>query len=235
MINEWLFAIGVGLAPSLIWLLFYLREDKLHPEPIRLIAYTFILGALGTFLVLALQMITHSYLTRMGVGRYDALAIGTFAGIEEIVKFLIILIFVSRRPEFDEPVDAMIYMLTAALGFAAVENIASFFRGADALGSLVNTNSMQVLILRFLGATLVHSLSSATIGYYWGRALRRSHFVAGRILIGLCFAVAIHGVFNYLVIFQGLGAWAMGFVILMGFFVLIDFERLKLWGQQPGR
>ena len=43
--------------------------------------------------------------------------------VEEVVKFMAIRFMILNDPEFDEPVDAMIYMITASLGFAAIENI----------------------------------------------------------------------------------------------------------------
>ena len=46
---------------------------------------------------------------------------------EEVAKYLIIKIRILRDPEFDEPIDAMIYMIIAGLGFAALENILVLF------------------------------------------------------------------------------------------------------------
>ena len=45
------------------------------------------------------------------------------ATIEEIAKFLVIKIKVLKSSELDEPLDIPLYMIIAALCFAAVENI----------------------------------------------------------------------------------------------------------------
>jgi RsiW-degrading membrane proteinase PrsW (M82 family) len=41
----------------------------------------------------------------------------------EIFKYLVVRFKVIKNPAFDEPTDIMLYMIIAALGFAAVENI----------------------------------------------------------------------------------------------------------------
>src|SRR3989344_4541791 len=71
---------------------------------------------------------------------------------------------------FDEPIDAMIYMLTASLGFAAAENIfvvldAIFNNGAAAEGIF------GIIVFRFVGATLLHALSSSIVGYFWAKGI----------------------------------------------------------------
>ena len=42
---------------------------------------------------------------------------------EEFFKLLTVLIFVYKKPAFDEPYDGIIYGAVASLGFATLENI----------------------------------------------------------------------------------------------------------------
>ena len=51
-----------------------------------------------------------------------------WAAAEEILKYLVVRGKVLSDPEFDEPVDAILYMIIAGLGFAAAENILILFR-----------------------------------------------------------------------------------------------------------
>src|SRR3989344_2100149 len=44
-----------GVLPALFWLWFWLREDRLHPEPRRIILECFVLGGAGAFLALVLE------------------------------------------------------------------------------------------------------------------------------------------------------------------------------------
>lgn len=148
------------------------------------------------------------------------------AFIEEYVKYLVVKFLVLRRADFDEPVDAMIYMITAALGFAAVENILfvfPVFRENIFLGLEITTN-------RFLGANLLHALSSAIVGFFLARAWfspHRHHYIA----LGIIFASFLHALFNYLIlIHDGLSEGAMYLFLLlacMAVIVFIDFERLR--------
>lgn len=220
--------IGLGLLPSLTWLFFYLQEDRRHPEPIRLIFYAFIVGGLVTFFVLVTQVFLRQSLGTIGIGARHPFELILFSAIEEIMKFLAVYIFISRRRDFNEPMDAMVYMITVALGFAAVENIASLGQQQTSLiTGISGLASIEVLALRFFGATLLHSLTGAIIGYHWGHAIARGRDIGLGIVLGLGIAILLHAVFNYLILIEGPITWALSFVIFIGFFVIGDFERLK--------
>src|SRR3989344_2488193 len=151
-----------GLIPSFAWLIFYLKED-LHPEPKKLIWETFFTGAIITFVVLKFQIIFNDWLIGQGGMQYSAVSLLGLAAIEEVLKFVAAYLVINHhRKEFDEPVDAMIYMVVAALGFAAVENVAAAFNTPNL--------AMETIALRFVGATLLHTLASGTVGYYWAKS-----------------------------------------------------------------
>lgn len=207
----------LGFFPGIIWLFFFLREDMRRPEPKRLIISTFFLGGLATFVVLPLQIFAKQVLLAGGVPDANPFHLFLLAAFEEVLKFAVVYCWVLRRKEFDEPIDAMIYMVVAALGFATVENIATAIRA---------TNGIELLTLRFIGATLLHSLSSGIVGYYWARgiiACKQVKYVAA----GLLLAIIFHTLFNYLMIVWGPGMRVTGLLVLLGFFVLYDFETLK--------
>lgn len=220
------FTIFLGFIPSLAWLSFYLHEDFRHPEPRMLVAFTFILGGISTFLVLPVQLYFHDILRNFGG---DPFGFGAFlfaAFVEELFKFGMVFLFIRKTAAFNfEPIHAMIYMTTAALGFAAVENIGTLFRASD--GSLLNNVVLETTILRFIGATLLHSLASGVIGYYWGKAMALGKSPT-RFLIGaLIAATVLHTVFNYLIIRTGPISLTVPLLIVAAFFILNDFELLK--------
>lgn len=202
----------------MIWLVFYLREDAKRPEPKRLIIYTFLVGALSTFFALAFQLFYNDIAILQGIGIHSPFSLFFLAAIEELVKFGAVYFSVSKRKEFDEPIDPMIYMITAALGFAAVENVATIFQAPATL---------ETAALRFIGATLLHSLSSAVVGYYWGKALAFKLRPGPMITQGLIWATILHLIFNYLIITTGPIGIVVLFLIFVAFFVLNDFEKLK--------
>ncbi len=218
--------IGIGILPSFAWLVFFLREDIRHPEPKRLIAETFLTGVLFTAVVLVLQMGVRAALGTFGVAAYGWLSLLLLAAIEEVAKFLAAYGVVRSHPrEFDEPVDAMIYMITAGLGLAAVENVALVLQSAS--GALGEPGPIEIGALRFVGATLLHALTSAVVGYAWGRAAFRGLRVRRAIRRGLLLATALHAVFNYLILNYEPVTLPLLFLIFMAVFVLHDFEKLK--------
>ncbi|MBI2278727.1 MAG: PrsW family intramembrane metalloprotease [Candidatus Brennerbacteria bacterium] len=218
--------LAAAFVPALVWLFFFLRED-LHPEPKRLIIKTFLFGAAVTVPTFAIQSVADYFLK----GEFVIL-VATLAFLEEFFKFLAAWFAVRRNPAFDEPVDAMIYTIAAALGFATVENIfvtGSAYPLSASLGVFFAAGgALSILIYRFVGATLLHALASSLVGYAWARGRIRKNprrFVA----LGLAIAGAMHAVFNFLIYrfeYENILVPAL-FLALAGFFVLVDFERLK--------
>ncbi|MFH0806688.1 MAG: PrsW family glutamic-type intramembrane protease [Candidatus Brennerbacteria bacterium] len=216
-----------AFAPALVWLFFFLREDAVHPEPRALIAKVFAAGALASVPTFLVQSWFDGFLK----GEFVVLVI-LLAFIEELFKFGAAWLVVRRDKAFDEPLDAMIYMVAASLGFATVENIfitGSAYPLSASLGVLlVAGGALSTLTYRFLGATLLHVLASSLLGYAWaigwakGRPLR---FVA----VGLLVATVVHAAFNFLIYqfqYENLIIPTL-FLVLAGFFVLADFEKVK--------
>jgi RsiW-degrading membrane proteinase PrsW (M82 family) len=208
----------LGLLPSFAWLIFYLSEDK-NPEPKKTLFFAFIAGGFSTFVVLALQTFINKIAISGGIQEHSPISFLILGGLEEIFKFLAVYLVISKRPEFDEPIDAMIYMITAALGFAAVENVAAIY--ATSMPNILETTT-----LRFFGATLLHTLSSGLIGYYWAKSILANN--SKKILIfGLMFGTSLHAVFNYLIIRYEPVIVPTIFLIIFALFILHDFEKLK--------
>lgn len=214
--------------PPVVWLLFYLREDE-HPEPKRLIVTTFIGGVLIAVPAALLQYyslnITGLSLTTL-TSVYPLQTFFFMALIEEYAKYFVVQNLIMMRPEFDEPIDAMIYMMSSAMGFAAIENAlfslpsfhGEFFRGVELIAG------------RFLGANLLHVLASGIFGYFLAKAFlsrHRSLFV----IAGLIAATLLHTLFNYLILIRESLSEGFSYIIIF-FFVLAlvvftEFERLK--------
>jgi len=218
------FAIILGILPGFAWLTFYLREDSRHPEPRKIIFFTFLLGGIATFIALYIEIFINSYFQKFSISDYSSVSFLSFAFIEEFIKFFIVFWFVRKSKYFDEPVDAMIYTITIALGFATIENIGATINQWNQyleIGAIFHT-----VTLRFIGATLLHSLSSALVGYYWAKGIR-SHDQIPFIFQGLVIATLLHAFFNYLIINGGAVISSTMFLLIIGLFILNDFEKLK--------
>ena len=154
--NIIIYAFIGGTLPAILWLLFWLEEDKKKPEPKGRIIETFIAGMVCVLLVIPLeQVVKNTFSGSMNTSFF------LWALIEELFKFGAVYLFALSKIDMDEPIDAMVYMITGALGFVALEN-ALFIVNPLSQGNIVE--SIITGNLRFMGASLLHVVSSATIG-----------------------------------------------------------------------
>ncbi|OGG53609.1 hypothetical protein A3H16_02270 [Candidatus Kaiserbacteria bacterium RIFCSPLOWO2_12_FULL_53_8] len=196
-------ALAGGILPPLAWLWFWRREDSVHPEPRRLIALAFLAGMVAVAVVIPLEKMAASLISAQEL--WVAAAVGTttltfviWSAMEELIKYVMAKLTVLRRREDDEPIDPVIYMVTVALGFAAAENTLFL------LSPLSGDTLMQTLLtgnLRFVGATLLHVLSSAVIGVALGLSFyKKKSIKRWYALIGVILAATLHSIFNFLIL-----------------------------------
>ncbi|HDQ16795.1 MAG TPA: PrsW family intramembrane metalloprotease [Candidatus Vogelbacteria bacterium] len=237
-----------GFLPAIFWLWFWLKQDKKKPEPKRILLKTFFFGAVMVFLATMIQKSLNdvsffqkagqkiSLIISSGFSLKDIqdeslikilfLAFFVWALIEEVLKFLAAKIAAFDSQYFDEPIDAMIYLITAALGFAAMENTLHFFTDFHYPAILITGN------LRFLGATLVHAVSSAIVGGFIALNFckspeKREAFV----WLGLFFATLLHTLFNlFIIITSGSGQYFLTYLSLwvIAVFLIWFFEKVKV-------
>ncbi len=227
-----LILIITGLLPSVVWLLIYLRGD-IHPEPKKLIVKIFLWGMLVAPLAVLAQYLALATLEASGVAGATLISLLGLAAIEEFLKYLVVKTEIEDEPDFNEPTDAVVYMIIAALGFAAVENISIAFSLAP-MGNVetlsANTGSflniLKILGVRLLGATLLHACASSIVGY----ALAQRVFAKRRVWIisaGLGGAVALHALFNYLILQSSEIRGAVFFLASLGMagIIVLMFKR----------
>jgi RsiW-degrading membrane proteinase PrsW (M82 family) len=211
-----------GILPALLWLWFWLREDNLHPEPRSRVAKTFFAGMLSVVIVLPIQIYISSV---TGKGTSEQYLLWAFT--EESLKFAVAFLVALSTDIMDEPIDAVIYMITASLGFAAVENtlfILNPLLQGDFVRSIVTTN------LRFIGATLLHVVSSASIGLCVALAFYESSKIKhAAVITGLILATALHTAFNLFIIrASAFGTLKVFFFVWLAVVILmLLFEKVK--------
>ncbi|MSU54495.1 MAG: PrsW family intramembrane metalloprotease [Candidatus Staskawiczbacteria bacterium] len=195
-----------GTLPSLIWLLYYLKKD-LHPEPKRTILEIFLLGCLVTIPVYFSQIYITQFLGQVAFFSYYPLFFDilkwfvAIAFIEELFKFFVVKLGAFRSGRLDEPVDLMIYMVVSALGFAAVENILYLAvpLGNNSFSALIQTTAM-ISFIRFIGATFLHTLCSALLGYFLVLGVCKSKRNIFMLITGLALASGFHGLYNFSIV-----------------------------------
>lgn len=185
-------AILGGFLPVFLWLWFWLREDRKHPEPAHLLALAFLAGMLAVAIVIPIQKSIQLII----VGGTLLFTAWSFA--EEIIKYLLARATVLWRKDVDEPIDTVIYMVVVALGFAAAENtlfLLSPLAGQGIIETALTGN------LRFVGATLLHVLSSAVVGLCMAFAFYKSQQVKRLAVVGgVILAALLHSAFNFLIL-----------------------------------
>jgi RsiW-degrading membrane proteinase PrsW (M82 family) len=226
--------IFLSLLPCLFWLVFFYIQDWYDREPLWLVGTSFLLGILSTIPALLFNTIggilVMAFLGNTIIGHL-CLFFGVVGPVEEGVKMLAILIFAYRQPQFDEPVDGIIYSAAAALGFAASENVL-----------YVSRFSISVLVLRGPLANAGHALFSA----FWGLALSRakaSPNLGGKrakiIILGWLTAACIHGLYDFsLTLMSNMPKIVMLAPILLltgGMFIYVEYKVLGMVANSPNR
>lgn len=190
-----IFILIMGILPSVIWLLFYLRKDK-HPEPNKMVLLVFFLGMIAVPVAAIIENYASIYVGKLPIKPLIQTTLQIFIVIaltEEILKYLGVRLISLKNPEFDEPIDVMLYLIIVALGFAAAENILTLYR-LSVVNDIIITS-----ILRFWGATFLHTLASGMTGYYLALSMRKSGIHSKLLVVyGIIIATAIHGAYNYI-------------------------------------
>ncbi len=228
MEKVWLYAAIGGFVPTLFWLFFWMREDVHEREPRKLILKTFIFGAAAAFFaVLFESLVAELHLDTMA-------QVWAFSFIEEFVKLFAVFIAALGSVWNNEREDPMIYMITGALGFSAIENmyyIIDYLNDFRYLETLVDGG------YRFIGASLLHIVTSAIIGFFIARVFFKSAKIrVSMALLGLLVATAMHTLFNWMVTHSYkfytevafYGVWAMIVVVIVVFEILDKNEKYRI-------
>ncbi|MGC8651172.1 MAG: PrsW family intramembrane metalloprotease [Minisyncoccia bacterium] len=223
----------LGILPISIWLMFFLWQDIKKPEPFKWLLLLFACGIVITPLVWYLESL---YLKLLRADLNNDLNLLTIsmvylgiAFIEEMSKFTTAFLILKKNKYFNEAIDAMIYLIVLALGFALVENILA---GSQEIteGNLLLL-VLQTMSLRFVGANLLHALSSGLIGFFWALSLVKKK--KAYLFWGLISGIILHFIFNLVIIkfgglavfFVSLGLFFMTIGLLWAFDILKQIEK----------
>lgn len=189
-----------------LWILYFLRKDK-HPEPFLWLFFAFILGIMSAFF----SFFAENTFAFLETNKPIFFLISAL--IEEFFKFLVILIFIFPQKVFDEPIDAMIYMMVSALGFVSLENILYI--------KSIEWGHFWVIFGRFIGANFLHILSSALIGYGYGYFKKTKNYFL--FLISFLGGWILHFIYNFVIISNVIG-FILILPVLWSVFLLVLIE-----------
>jgi RsiW-degrading membrane proteinase PrsW (M82 family) len=162
-----------------------------------------------------------------GVGGGGFWQLVVWAACEEIIKFLAAYVIAFRTSVFDEPIDAFIYLMTAALGFAAMENTLFL------LQPLLEGNTIESIMtgsLRFMGASLLHVVASGVLSVFVAASYYKKRIIKEIYLIlGLITAIVLHALFNFLIMINEATSIfsVFSFVWATTIILIVALERVK--------
>lgn len=212
----------IGLVPALVWMWFWLSEDR-HHEPAKMLTLSFLGGMAAVIVVLPCQKVVYDYF-----GGDGAVSFGLWAALEEVSKFIFVYFIALRNKKVtDEPLDDIIYLIVSALGFVTLENtlfLIDLVKDGDIVGSIIHGN------LRFIGASLLHTITSATVGiclalsFYKNETSKRLYGLSGLII-----ATVLHTAFNLFIIRESEGNifFIFGAVWVSIVILLLILEKIK--------
>ena len=183
----------VTILPSILIILFFVYSDKFR-EPRGEIVKVFIYGILITIPAYFLN----TYLNAFWYNNFKVSEglIGSFltaAPVEEGLKLSILYFFVYKMKDFNEPIDGIVYGVTASLGFATLENFYYVYLLAD----YFQTSSMSLAIARSFSAVPAHAVFGVFMGYFF---MRYTFIKKGdNLFFAFIIPFVLHGCYNLFV------------------------------------
>lgn len=207
----------LALAPAIILMMYVYFRDKYEKEPIKLILKGVLLGAIVIFPVGLIENYISGFSSNLDMipkAAYDGFIMA--GATEEAFKFLMVFLLVWRNPNFNEKFDGIVYAVSVALGFAAVENLFYVFSG----------NSLQVGLLRAFTAVPGHAIFGIVMGFYLGLAKfdlqRRGKWLLRAFLVPWL----LHGLYDFMIM-SGYPLLILAFIPFLIFMYRIGLKRMK--------
>lgn len=208
----------IAIAPIVFLAWFIYSRDRYDPEPRRLIVKTFLVGAVLVVPVVVVELVGSQLIPPstdpLVLFLHFLIVVGL---VEESSKYLAVRISVYRSPEFNEPMDGLVYGAIAGLGLAAPENLVYVLSHGAALGMIRGVLSVPG-----------HALWGSIIGYYLARQKLKPE--RGAAIKGLLLAVILHTAFDYALVAADplTGLAVASIIVVAGWVIFFRFRRAAL-------
>lgn len=213
----------VALLPVLVLALFVYYKDKFGKEPVWMLVKAFFGGFLAVFLAIPLESFLSGFTPGASPiqGVYTGFVVAGFS--EELVKLLVLMLFVWRSRHFDEYFDGIVYAVYVGLGFACLENVGYVFQSGMFQESLVTG------VTRALLSVPAHFLFAVAMGYYLSKAKFDVANRASSLLKALFYPLLLHGTFDaLLMVSDNLKSTVLYPVTVILFILFIRFD-IRMW------
>jgi RsiW-degrading membrane proteinase PrsW (M82 family) len=205
--------------PVPIYVMLLLWIDRYESEPLWMLATAFFWGALvavfiafifNTSIQIMATVATHSKEIGQNIGAVISAPI-----VEESAKaFILLVLFLWKKDEFDGIVDGIVYAGMVGLGFAMTENILYYGRAIQE-----GKETLQVLIvLRGMASPFAHPLFTGMtgIGLGWSRESNNGFIKLVAPVVGFMLAILLHATWNGSATYGGAAGFFAVYFIIMG-------------------
>jgi RsiW-degrading membrane proteinase PrsW (M82 family) len=204
--------------PVPIYVMLLLWIDRYESEPLWMLATVFFWGALVAVFI---AIIFNTGFSIMAAVATNDKQIGENFGavisapiVEESAKaFILVVMFLWKKDEFDGIVDGIVYAGMVGLGFAMTENILYYGRAIQGgLGGLT-----VVFIVRGMAAPFSHPLftSMTGIGLGWARQSNNGFVKVTMPVLGFMLAILMHATWNGTATYGGLVGFLAAYFLIM--------------------
>ena len=209
-----------ALVPAVILFVRIYQLDRIEKEPHRLLGTLILCGALSALPAAGIQFFASRALAG-ALNRRSAvfLLLDNFLVVavsEEVCKIVPVRLAAWKHPAFDYRFDAVVYSVSSALGFAAVENIL-----------YVLQSDLRTAVSRAILSVPGHFFFAVSMGLLLSRAkqaeccgqLRRRRMLA---LLALAVPTLLHGLWDFLLAAGSRWAVIAFYAFVAAFFITAD-------------
>ena len=217
------YVLALAVLPALILLFYTYQQDRLKPEPVKMVAKGFGWGCLSVLASLCIS----GPLMLIGLVPTEQSSFGdvvntAFLGAaipEEAAKLLCLWLFLRKNPYFDERMDGIVYAVSVGMGFAAFENLEYLL--------VAEENWVTVGIGRSLTAIPGHFGFAVIMGYYYSR----DHFdhAPGASWKMLLYPILAHGIYDTVAMASNVNEELSGVIVIV---ILLFVMSMVKWARK---
>jgi RsiW-degrading membrane proteinase PrsW (M82 family) len=214
-----LLGLGLALVPALLWLLFFLAQNRKHPEPKRIVLRVFFFSAIaasgaGIRLVDELFKL-ETWLPQDLWPRLLALIL-IIGFSQEFLKYLVVRYTVFTTEDYLERTDGILYGIVAGLGYATALNMNYVLSNQ---GVLLFVGSMHMVV------TALAQAGFSAVGGYFLAGAKFGEKPIWWMPSGIILAAVLNGTFTHLrreLIARGFTytPWS-AFLLALGFAIVV--------------
>ena len=214
--------LALALAPTTAVMLYIYLRDRHEPEPLGLLAISFLYGGLSTLLTLLISVPVNAIiLTKADNDIHQFINVFfKVAFIEEFSKFFFVRFVLFYNKNFNEPYDGIVYAVMVSMGFATLENAIYVYQYGFKTG-----------IMRMFTAVPAHATFAIIMGYFLGKAKFTHRKILYFTIISLLTATAFHGAYDYLLFISHIPGLWIGAAISLAIILVLSRKAIKLHDQ----